>query len=114
WGSLAPDVPSQPSQVYEGLLLLIAIAGLIAVSRLDVVARRDGGALFAALGLWAVVRFVVAFTWRDSPIVGPLAIDQVVSLLLFALALLGIFERSRAPSRAGGWSQRDLEAEPAE
>jgi len=114
WGSLAPEVASNPAQVYEALLVVAAIVGLIVLSRLDVVARRDGGALFAALALWAVARFVVAFWWRDPPVVGPLEIDQVLSLLLVALSLLGLFERSRAPVRAAGWGERDFEAEPAE
>jgi phosphatidylglycerol:prolipoprotein diacylglycerol transferase len=114
WGSLAPAVPSQPSQVYEAILVFAAIGGLFLLTRLDVVARRDGGALFAAVALWAVARFVVAFTWRDPAVIGPLRIDQVLSLLLVALSLLGLFERSRAPGRTAGWSEPNLESEPAE
>jgi len=114
WGSLAPAVPSQPAQVYEAILVLAAMGGLLLLTRLDVVARRDGGALFAAVALWAVARFVVAFTWRDPAIIGPLRIDQVLSLLLLALSLLGLFERSRAPARMAGWTEPNVEAEPAE
>jgi prolipoprotein diacylglyceryltransferase len=115
WGSLAPGVPSQPSQVYEALLLAIALIGLIVLSHFELVARRNGGALFAALGLWALVRFGVAFTWREGPIVGPLSIDQLLSLLLVSLALLGLIERSRAPSRGPrAWPERDLEPKLAE
>jgi phosphatidylglycerol---prolipoprotein diacylglyceryl transferase len=114
WGSLAPEVPSNPTQVYEALLVVAAIVGLIVLSRFEVVARRDGGALFAALALWAVARFVVGFWWRDQAVVGPLRIDQVLSLLLVALSLLGLFERSRAPVRTPGWVENDLEAEPAD
>lgn len=97
WGSLAPEVASHPAQVYEALLVTLAIVVLIVVSRFDVVARRDGGAMFVALALWAGARFVVAFTWRDAAILGPLRVDQLLSLLLLALALLGLAERSRAP-----------------
>jgi phosphatidylglycerol---prolipoprotein diacylglyceryl transferase len=114
WGSLAPEVPSNPAQVYEALLVVAAIVGLIVLSRFEVVARRGGGALFAALALWAVARFVVAFWWREQAVVGPLRIDQVLSLLLVALSLLGLFERSRAPVRTPGWVENDLEAEPAD
>lgn len=113
WGSLAPDVASHPAQVYEALLVVAAILGLIVVSRFEVVARRDGGALFAALGLWAAARFLVGFWWRDQAVVGPLRIDQVLSLLLLALSLLGLFERSRAPVRTSSWIENDGEAEPA-
>jgi prolipoprotein diacylglyceryltransferase len=114
WGSLAPAVPSHPAQVYEGLLLVIAIAILMLLSRLEVVARRDGGALFAALGLWAVVRLAVAFTWRDPAVVGGLRVDQVLSILLVFLSLLGLFERSRSTGRVPSWSRPDLEPEPAD
>lgn len=98
WGSLAPDVPSHPAQVYEALLVTLAIVVLIIMSRFEVIARRDGGAMFAALALWATARFIVAFTWRDAVILGPLRVDQLLSLLLLALALLGLLERSRAPA----------------
>jgi len=114
WGSLAPAVPSHPAQVYEALLIVVAIGLLIVLSRLDVVARRDGGALFLALGLWAAARFVVAFTWRDPVVIGALRIDQVLSILLVCLSLMGLFERSRAPARASGRSSAELELEPAE
>jgi phosphatidylglycerol:prolipoprotein diacylglycerol transferase len=99
WGSLAPEVASHPAQVYEALLVTLAIAVLIVLSRLDVIRRRDGGAMFMALALWAGARFLVAFTWRDAVILGPLRVDQLLSLLLLTLALLGLFERSRAPVR---------------
>jgi len=113
WGSLAPDVPSHPAQVYEAALILVAILGLLLSTRLEVVARRDGAALLVALGLWAAARFVVATTWRDPAIIGPLRVDQVLSLLLVALAVLGLVERSRAPVRATGATGAELEPEPA-
>jgi prolipoprotein diacylglyceryltransferase len=114
WGSLAADVASQPAQVFEALLVAAAIGILILASRFEVIARRDGGALFAAVGLWALARFVVAFTWRDPAILGPLRIDQVLSLLLIGLSVIGLVERRRAPFRTAGWSEADLEPEPAE
>lgn len=110
WGSLAPQVASHPAQVYEAILVTAAIGLLVVLSGYDVIARRDGGAMFAALALWAVARFLVAFTWRDAVILGPLRVDQLLSLLLLALALLGLFERSRAPVSTSG---ADREQEPA-
>lgn len=114
WGSLAPAVASQPAQVYEAILIALAIGVLFLLARFEVVARLDGGALFAALGLWAIVRFVVAFAWRDPVLAGPFRVDQVLSVLLVAFAGLGLAERSRAPVRLPGWSDTELEAEPAE
>ena len=97
WGSLGPEIPSQPSQVYEALLAGLAVLGLLGASRLDAVARRDGAAMFVALGLWAVARFVVGFTWRDAPILGPLRTEQLLALVLLAISIVGLVERWRAP-----------------
>ncbi len=99
WGSLAADVPSHPSQVYEVILVTLAVVGLSLASRIEVIGRRDGGALFAALGLWALGRFVVAFTWRDPALIGPLRMDQLLTLGVLLVAVLGLFQRSRAPLR---------------
>ncbi|HET9680814.1 MAG TPA: prolipoprotein diacylglyceryl transferase family protein [Candidatus Limnocylindrales bacterium] len=113
WDSLAADVPSQPAAAYEALLILGAIGALIVAHRVEVVARRDGAALFVALGLWALVRFAVAFTWRDPVAIGPLRVDQVLSLLLLVLAVVGLAERSRAPFRTAGWSDTEAGPQPA-
>ncbi|HEX5451030.1 MAG TPA: prolipoprotein diacylglyceryl transferase family protein [Candidatus Limnocylindrales bacterium] len=114
WGSLAPDIAANPSQVYEAILVGLAIVGLFVAARSEVVARRDGGAMFVALALWAMARFVVAFTWRDPVAIGPLRVDQVLSLLLLALAVLGVVERWRASSLAPGWGDPAAGVEPAE
>jgi phosphatidylglycerol:prolipoprotein diacylglycerol transferase len=97
WDSLAADLPAHPAQLYEAGLVLLAILALVALSRLDVIARRDGGALFVALGLWTIARCVVAFTWRDSTVLGPLRPEQLLILLVGLVALVGVFERRRAP-----------------
>lgn len=112
WGSLAPDVPSHPAQVYEGLLLTLAVIAVLVASRLGVGARGNGTALFLALGLWAAARFAIAFVWRDPIEIGPLRVDQVLSLLVLALALIGVVERSRAPVLTNGWAAGDLQPEP--
>ena len=54
--------------------------------------------MFAAIGLWAVARFLVAFTWRDPTVLGPLRMEHVLDLGL--LALVGLLERARAPLQA--------------
>jgi phosphatidylglycerol---prolipoprotein diacylglyceryl transferase len=109
WDSLAADVPSHPAQVYEAVLGLITIIGLATASRLEFVARRDGAALFAALGLWALGRFVIAFTWRDPVTAGPLRVEQVLLLLVVAVAAAGLIERRRAPLQALAEPERELE-----
>lgn len=100
WDSLAPDLPSHPAQLYEAALVFLAIVALVAVSRFDAIARRDGGALFAAVGFWAVARFLVAFTWRDPTILGPLRAEQLLAIVLGAIAIVGLVERLRAPLAA--------------
>ena len=97
WESLAPDVPAHPAQVYEAALVFLAIVALVWVSRYEVVARRDGGAMFAAIALWGAARFLVGFTWRDQPILGPIRPEQLLALLVFGIGLAGVWERRSAP-----------------
>lgn len=110
WGALGADIPSHPAQVYEAILVALAIAGLALASRIEVVARRDGAAIFMALGLWAVARFLVAFTWRDPAAVGPLRMEQLLDVAVLAVAGLGLLERSRAPLEAPVERRVDVEA----
>jgi hypothetical protein len=86
----------------------------VAVSRFDVIARRDGGAMFAAVLLWAVARFLVGFTWRDPTILGPLRPEQLLALLLAAIAVAGLIERRRAPLAAYVEPEPDEEDEDVE
>jgi prolipoprotein diacylglyceryltransferase len=100
WGVLAPEIASHPAQAYEAILVGLAIAGLAVAGRVEVIARRDGAAMFAAIGLWAIARFIVAFTWRDPTALGPLRMEQLLDVGLLALAGLGLLERARAPLEA--------------
>ena len=110
WGSLGADIPSHPAQVYEAILVTLAIGGLVAASRLEVVARLDGAAMFVALGLWAGARFLVAFTWRDAPVLGPLRAEHLLALMVLAVAVVGFVERSRAPLLSPVESRLDVDA----
>jgi phosphatidylglycerol:prolipoprotein diacylglycerol transferase len=100
WGTLAPEIASHPAQLYEAILVGLAIAGLAALGRMEVIARRDGAAMFAAIGLWAIARFLVAFTWRDPTVFGPFRMEQLLDVGLLAMAGLGLLERARAPLAA--------------
>lgn len=90
WGSLAPELPSHPSQVYEGLatlVVLVLVMGLLAVPG----ARRlDGRAFLLALALWALVRALVVLTWRDPVVVGPFRAEQVIDVAIVLGCLIGI------------------------
>lgn len=110
WGSLGTTIASHPAQVYEAVLVGLAIIVLAVVSRIEFIARRDGAAMFAALALWAVARFVVAFTWRDPAVAGPLRMEQLLDLGVLLIAILGLRERARAPLVAPVDKRLDAEA----
>jgi phosphatidylglycerol:prolipoprotein diacylglycerol transferase len=111
WDSLAADLPAHPAQVYEAVLVFLALIALIAVSRADVIARRDGGALFAALAFWSIARFLVAFTWRDGSALGPLRVEQVLLLGLLVVSVIGLRDRRRAPFGIPIYTDEQLEPE---
>jgi phosphatidylglycerol:prolipoprotein diacylglycerol transferase len=84
WNSLAAAVPSHPAQVYEAILVTLILVFFGLALRAGVFARRDGSALTVAVGLWAVARIAVSFTWRDLGIIGPLRAEQLILLLVVA------------------------------
>ena len=94
WGSLAPALPSHPSQVYEAIAVGIVLVVVAALGRSRVMTRRDGAILYVALLLWAAARFLVAFTWRDPVAVGPLRVEQVMLLVVGLVAVAGLVERA--------------------
>jgi prolipoprotein diacylglyceryltransferase len=87
WASLGPAIPSHPSQLYEGIATLIVLVAVVAVLWRRPFPR-NGLAFLVALGGWAVVRALVAVTWRDAPVVGPLLAEQLVCLAIVAACLV--------------------------
>lgn len=112
WGSLAPGLPSQPSQAYEGIATLIILAGLTLVLLAGVFEQRDGRSFFIGLGAWALLRAVISVTWRDPTVAlglnagGLIALGVVVvSTAAFVwLTSLGPRMRDRGRHRAEGVS----------
>jgi prolipoprotein diacylglyceryltransferase len=99
WGSLAPELPSHPAQLYEAgatLLVLVAAIGLVASGAFG---RRDGRLFLALLAAWAVARAIVAATWRDPTVLGPLRADQLVSIGIAAGCVV-LLLAARAERRA--------------
>jgi prolipoprotein diacylglyceryltransferase len=119
WGSLAADVPSYPSQVYEAIAIGLIVVVLAVVGRAGFMRRANGAALFLALGLWAAARFAVAFTWRDALAVGPLRTEQALLAGVLVIAAVGLVQRvlSRGDVPAQGAIEPsieiDAEANPA-
>ena len=105
WGSLLPEAPSHPAQAYEAILVFLVLAGVVSLLAGGGFARRDGRVFLLAIGGWAAARFLVAFTWRDQAVAGPLRMEQLVSLAL-AAAMLGVLVvrtiRERSSLASGG------------
>jgi phosphatidylglycerol:prolipoprotein diacylglycerol transferase len=110
WGSLAADLPAHPSQVYEGVAVAIAVLALLSLSRTAAFRRGTGALLFAALGLWSVVRIVVGFTWRDDAVVGPLGVEQALAVAVLLLAVAGTAYRARDVPVAGERLDAEVQA----
>jgi len=107
WGSLAPDVPSLPSQAVEGFATLAVAALVLGLRWIGPVARRGGAIMLVGLGLWAVARLGVAFTWRDPIDLGPLRSDQALSLVVIALSVGALVSSLRSSA-----ATPDPDAEP--
>lgn len=102
WGSLAPAVPSHPAQAYEAILVALALGVVAAIVAGGGFRTLDGRAFALAVGLWAAARFVVAFTWRDAEILGPLRAEHLFALALGVVAVAGyalLAARERRASR---------------
>jgi prolipoprotein diacylglyceryltransferase len=102
WASANPGLSALPSQALEGgLVLLVAVAILVVpvlarfrvrrwrrIVRPGWAARRDWAVLrgwrrfVTALCLWAIVRIVAAFTWRDAEVLGPFRVEQLILLAI--------------------------------
>lgn len=102
WASLAPEVPSHPSQAYEGIAALAALIVLMGILAVPAGRRPDGRSFLVALGLWAALRLVVAATWRDPVVLGPLRAGQLIDLAIVAgciAGLVALLTRDRASAR---------------
>ncbi len=86
WGSLAPALPAHPAQAYEALATVVVLLVVMWFLVLDAFRGRNGGAFLLGLGLWAVARAIVASTWRDPQVAGPLGMDQVLSVVIAAVS----------------------------
>jgi phosphatidylglycerol:prolipoprotein diacylglycerol transferase len=102
WGSLAPQVPSHPSQVYEALMTIAILVIVMGLLRTRALRRPDGRAFLIALGAWAVGRAIVATTWRDQVASGPFRLEQVIDLAvaLGAIVLLALLQVRQWKTRA--------------
>jgi len=96
WGSLAPELPSHPAQLYEAAATALVAVGLLAASALGAFRRADGTAWLVGVAGWAAARTFVASIWRDAPVLGPLVAGQLLAIALFA-GSLGLVVALRRP-----------------
>ncbi|HXG25980.1 MAG TPA: prolipoprotein diacylglyceryl transferase family protein [Candidatus Binatia bacterium] len=113
WGSLAAEVPAHPAQAYEAIAVAGAIVVMALLTRLGVVTRRQGGAMFLALALWSVARLAVATTWRDPVVVAGLRTEQLLQLAVLGVAVIGLAARWRVPASAPAWPDPEKVTETA-
>jgi prolipoprotein diacylglyceryltransferase len=107
WGSLVPELPSQPSQAYEGIATLVILTGLTMALMAGAYRSRDGRLFFSAIGLWAIARALVSTTWRDPvevaglPAAGLIAVGIAIGCLV-ALVYLTVRRPRGAPEPESG------------
>ncbi len=100
WGSLAPALPANPSQAYESIATGAVIVVMLSLLALGVFRSRNGEALLVGVAMWASARAIVATTWRDPTVLGPLLMDQVISISIAAGAAAAVvLMRARAIRR---------------
>ncbi|HEY5519095.1 MAG TPA: prolipoprotein diacylglyceryl transferase family protein [Candidatus Limnocylindrales bacterium] len=108
WVTFAPSLSAHPSQVYEGIWLLVGIPVILNLAgprRVGsgvhpwvawAVRSAPAGALFAGAVAWFLAgRVIVGFTWRDESVVGPLNMEQLLALMLLAAGAALLWLRSR-------------------
>jgi prolipoprotein diacylglyceryltransferase len=84
WVSASPSTPAHPAQLYEGAW---ALAGLPVVLVLLRRSSAEGRLLMLAVAWWLLGRIAAGFTWRDERLLGPMGIEQVLAVLLFAFSV---------------------------
>ena len=86
WGSPGAELPAVPAQLLEagmaaGVLVLVTVLGWWSGLR-----RADGRLFAVGIAAWALGRALVATTWRDAPVLGPLNVEQLICLVVAAVA----------------------------
>jgi prolipoprotein diacylglyceryltransferase len=110
WGSLAPDLPSHPTQAYEGIVTLAMLAVLGLGLAVGAIRLRDGRLFLAAIALWAAGRAVVSLTWRDDAAMAGLSTGGLIAVFtaIGCLGLLAVRWRPRTAGASAGPSTPDV------
>jgi len=86
WGSPGAELPAIPAQLLEagmaaGVLVLVTVLGWRSGLR-----RADGRLFAVGIAAWALGRALVATTWRDAAVLGSLNAEQLICLVVAAVA----------------------------
>jgi prolipoprotein diacylglyceryltransferase len=106
WGSPGAEIPAHPAQLYEAAMAAAVFLIIIALARLTPLRRADGRLYAVGVCLWALGRAVVASTWRDADVLGPLNAEQLICLVVAAAMLGAAAATTIARRRARGWRAR--------
>ena len=80
WSTLAPEIPSHPSQIYEAIVALAALALIATSFSFGVFREPTGRAVLVGIAIWAFGRAIVGMVWRDADVVGPFGVEQLLTL----------------------------------
>jgi prolipoprotein diacylglyceryltransferase len=102
WRSTDALVPAYPSQALEGIWALLGIPVVLVMERIVRGNGRAGGGItfLTALAWWLGGRAVVAVTWRDDHVAGPVGAEGVATLVALSVVMASIGLAWRAPDRA--------------
>jgi len=98
WGVLGPDLPALPVQVFEAIGDAGLLVAVLALGRLASFQGGQGRRFAVALAGWAIVRFVVAWWWRDAAVLGSLKVEQLLDLAILLIALVALAGPARRPA----------------
>jgi prolipoprotein diacylglyceryltransferase len=83
WASIDPTTPAHASQVYEGLWALVGTVPVWWLGRSTAWGCSGRGlVLLVAITWWLAGRAMIALTWRDDVLVGPLGAEGVATLMV--------------------------------
>lgn len=105
WGSLAPALPSDPSQVYEGVATLGWAVALAVAAAYGASGRADGRLLLVAIAGWSFLRAAISVTWRDPAVIGPLGGAGVLATAIgigAVVLLIGVVAAARRDAGRAG------------
>ena len=88
WGSLGPEIPSTPSQALEAAATAAVVILVVLLSLARPMRRADGRLFLVGLAGWALGRALVASTWRDPIVVGPLRAEQAIDVAVITGSLV--------------------------